>query len=96
MTKTITFYEELQKNDKLDKRDKRGLKHDVSLVLLEFVLALLCSRDGNLSSIHRHMVSHHNETVTFLGLEKTALKKQYVAPIFQKYLRELTGRYFLQ
>ena len=76
MTKAITFFEELQKSEEIDNRDKRGSRHHLPLILLEFVLALLCGRDGNQSSIHRHMVSHHDETVEFLNLGDDIPKKR--------------------
>lgn len=68
-TKSTTFYEKAQRSEKLDMRDIRGKIHDMPLILTEFILALLCNRDGNLSSIHRHMKNHHNLVVEFLGLE---------------------------
>lgn len=74
--KSTTFYEKAQRSETLDLRDIRGKIHDMPLILTEFILALLCNRDGNLSSIHRHMKNHHDLVVDFLGLE-TALKKQY-------------------
>lgn len=76
MPKAITFFEELQKSKEIDNRDKRGSRHHLPLILLEFVLALLCGRDGNQSSIHRHMVSHHDETVGFLNMEGAVPKKR--------------------
>lgn len=68
-SKSTTFYEKAQRSAKLDMRDIRGKIHDMPLILTEFILALLCNRDGNLSSIHRHMKNHHNLVVDFLGLK---------------------------
>lgn len=86
-TKTKTFFEELQSNTKIDKRDKRGQKHpNLALILVELVCALLSNRDGNQSSIHRHMVKHHDKLVAELGLEGAVPKKQYRGLIFQNYL----------
>jgi len=76
-TKITTFYEKAQKTSNLDLRDNRGKVHDLALMLTEFILALLCNRDGNLSSIHRHMENHHSLVVDYLGLE-TAPQKQYL------------------
>lgn len=76
--KSTTFYAKAQRSNKLDLRDIRGKIHDMPLILTEFALALLCNRDGNLSSIHRHMKNHHETVVNFLELE-TAKKKQYLA-----------------
>ena len=45
--KTKTFFEELQLNTKIEKRDKRGQTHKLSLILVELVFALLSNRDGN-------------------------------------------------
>jgi hypothetical protein len=67
-TKSTTFYGKAQRSKTLDLRDIRGKIHDMPLILTEFILALLCNRDGNLSSIHRHMKNHHNLVVEFLGL----------------------------
>ena len=66
--KISTFYQELQILKGLDKRDRRGKRHDIGIVLLGFTLAILCKRDGNLSSIHRHMKNHYVATCGFLGI----------------------------
>ena len=84
MTKTI-FFEALQNEEALDLRDNRGREHFMCIILLEFVITLLCHRDGNLSSIHRHMNSHHTKIVRELGTENTASKKQYQSLIYQYY-----------
>ena len=77
-TQSTTFYGIAQRSTTLDLRDIRGKIHDMPLILTEFILALLCNRDGNLSSIHRHMKNHHSLVVEFLGLD-SAKKKQYLA-----------------
>jgi len=77
MSKNTTFYESLQNSKELDLRDNRGKFHKLGLILTEFVIALLCNRDGKMSSIHRHMESHHTKIVMELGLEKASPKKQY-------------------
>lgn len=84
-TKTKTFFEELQSNTKIDKRDNRGQRHELALILVELVCALLSNRDGNQSSILRHMAKHHDKLVAELGLEGIAPKKQYRGLIFQEY-----------
>ena len=66
--KGTTFYKELQLLSGLDKRDKRGKRHDLEIVLLGFTLAILSKRDGNLSSIHRHMKNRYVETCRFIGI----------------------------
>ena len=81
MAKSTTFFEALQKAENLDLRDGRGKRHNLSLILLEFVLGLLCHRDGNLSSIWRHMKPHHLELVEELGFKDSVPKKQYQGPI---------------
>jgi len=83
--KTKTFFEELQLNTKIEKRDKRGQTHKLSLILVELVFALLSNRDGNQSSIHRHMAKHHDKLVAELGLGDTVPKKLYLVLIFQYY-----------
>lgn len=75
MTKSTTFFESLQNDETLDLRDNRGKQHISCIILVEFVIALLCNRDGNLSSIHRHKNSHHTKIVVELGMENTAPKK---------------------
>ena len=55
--KTTTFFQTLQQTPGLDTRDNRGKKHAIALVLTGVVLALCCGRDGNLSTLHRHIVS---------------------------------------
>lgn len=55
-----SFFDQLQNVEGLDLRDTRGLRHELRVVLLGVTLAILSNRDGNLSSIHRYMVNHHN------------------------------------
>ena len=73
-----TFFEHLQNTPGLDLRDKRGKRHPMAVVLLEFTLALLCNRDGCLSSIHRHIVNHHGRVMeeVKLSLEKAVSRSQ--------------------
>ncbi len=89
MTKSTTFFEILQNDETLDLRDSRGKQHILCLILVEFVIALLCNRDGNLSSIHRHMKSHHTKIVAELEMENTAPKKRYQGLIYRYYLVKL-------
>lgn len=65
--KETTFYSELEKLTGIDSRDNRGKRHDLSMILLGLTLALLSKRDGNLSSIHRHMKNHYVKTCEFMG-----------------------------
>ena len=78
MNKSKTFFEALQTDSALDLRDNRGKVHDIALILTEFVTALLCNRDGKMSSIWRHMNKFHNLLTKELNLESTAPKKQYL------------------
>jgi len=55
-----TFYETLQNAKCLDTRDKRGKRHEIAGILVGLCIALLSNRDGNLSSIHRHMVNTYS------------------------------------
>jgi len=77
MSKSKTFLEALQMDKELDLRDNRGKVHDIGIILVEFVLALLCHRDGNLSAIWRHMKSHHSILLAELGLLGDVPKKRY-------------------
>jgi len=85
MNKDSTFYEILQKDKEIDLRDNRGKQHNLALILVEFIIALLCNRDGKLSSIHRHMKAHHTQVVAELALEDAVPKKQYRERICQYY-----------
>lgn len=89
MTKSTTFYEALQKEERLDLRDNRGKRHKVCVLLVEFVVALLCNRDGKLSSLHRHMQSHHTKIVLELGMENSVPKKLYHGRIYLLYWEKL-------
>lgn len=85
MSKSTTFFESLQTDKELDLRDNRGKIHELALVLTEFVLGLLCHRDGNLSAIWRHMKTHHNILVAELGMLEDAPKKRYPDHIYHYY-----------
>lgn len=85
MTKSTTFFEAIQKDEDIDLRDTRGKRHDICLILAEFVIGLLCNRDGVLSSIWRHMKSHHARIVSELSLEDNVPKKQYLERIYHEY-----------
>lgn len=66
---TTTFYGQIKGTTKLDLRDARGRVHEASLVLVQYVLALLSNRDGNMSRIHEHMELHYVELVIFLEIK---------------------------
>lgn len=65
-----SFFEKLQNEKGLDLRDNRGKRHDLAVILVGMILALLSNRDGNLSSIHRYLKNHYERLVTCLGVEK--------------------------
>ena len=65
-----SFFEKLQSVEGLDLRDNRGKRHDLAVVLVGVVLALLSNRDGNLSSIQRHLKNHYEKLVAHLGVEQ--------------------------
>lgn len=68
LDKGMTFYRELQTLEGIDMRDNRGKRHDMGIILLGFILSLLSKRDGNLSSMHRHMKNRYVETCQFIGI----------------------------
>ncbi len=49
------LFKKLQNAEGLDLRDNWGEKHDLAVVLVGVTLAVLSNRDGNLSSIQRHL-----------------------------------------
>jgi predicted transposase YbfD/YdcC len=65
-----SFFEKLQNQNSLDLRDNRGKRHDLAVVLVGVMLALLSNRDGNLSSIWRHLKNNYERVVEVLGVEK--------------------------
>ena len=79
--KGTPFYRELQTLEGLDTRDNRGKRHDMSIILLGFTLALLSKRDGNLSSIHRHMKNRYVETCEFIGLQAQKVVSRSQLPL---------------
>jgi len=85
MSKSTTFYEALQNDKELDLRDNRGKRHDICVILTEFIIGLVCHRDGVLSSIWRHMKSHHTGVVEELGKSDSVPKKQYHVLTYHAY-----------
>jgi predicted transposase YbfD/YdcC len=63
-----TFFQLLEQIPALDGRDNRGKRHPISLVVSGLMLALCCGRDGNLSSLYRHMVNHFDHLCQALQL----------------------------
>lgn len=64
-----SFFEKLQNTEGLDLRDNRGKRHDLAVVLIGVTIALLSNRDGNLSSIQRHLRNHHEKLRQVLGID---------------------------
>lgn len=64
-----SFFEKLQQAEGLDLRDNRGKRHDLAVVLMGVIVALLSHRDGNLSSIHRHLTNHYQKLMRALKIE---------------------------
>ena len=55
------------------------------MILVGVVLALLSDRDGNLSSIHRHLKNHYAKLVEVLGVEnKRAVSRAQLPLILAK------------
>ena len=70
-----TFYETLQSSPTLDLRDKRGKRHDISLVLMGIMVSLFRNREGNLSSIHRSMTNMHTHLLEALDIDNQYVMK---------------------
>jgi len=62
-----SFFEKLQRVEGLDLRDNRGKRHDLAMVLVGVVIALLSNRDGNLSSVQRHLKNHIGKLAARFG-----------------------------
>jgi predicted transposase YbfD/YdcC len=79
--KGTTFYSELECLKGLDKRDNRGKRHNLSIILLGLTIALLSKRDGNLSSIQRHMKNHYVKTCAFIGVKPNKVISRSQLPL---------------
>ena len=76
-----SFFQKLQSIEGLDLRDNRGKRHDLAVVLVGVVIALLSNRDGNLSSIQRHLKNHYEKLVAHLGVEKKTAVSRAQLPL---------------
>jgi len=76
-----SFFEKLQNEEGLDLRDNRGKRHDLAVVLAAVVIALLSNRDGNLSSIQRHLKNHYEKLVEVFGVEKKRVVSRAQLPL---------------
>jgi predicted transposase YbfD/YdcC len=80
-----SFFQILQNADGLDLRDSRGKRHDLAVVLVGVTLAILSNRDGNLSSIQRHLKNHYEKLVTVLGVApKRAVSRSQLPLILEQ------------
>ena len=61
MVKSNSFYSKLKATKDLNKRDNRGKRHDLAVILTGLTIALFRKRDGNLSSIQRHMKHNYKK-----------------------------------
>jgi len=76
-----SFFKKLQNEKGLDLRDNRGKRHDLAVILVGVMLALLSNRDGNLSSIHRYLQNHYERLAECLGVEKKRVVSRSQLPI---------------
>lgn len=92
-SKETTFYEELQKCEGLDLRDKRGQLHDLAFILVLFTISLFRKKDGNMSSIHRGMKNKCKDLSDLLSAsyeDKEVISRSYL-PVF---LEKIDGGVF--
>ena len=84
-TDSRSFFEKLQNAETLDLRDARGKRHNLAIVLTGVTLALLSNRDGNLSSIHRHLRKHYERLMSDLELEiKSPISRAQLPRVLDK------------
>lgn len=69
--KTTAFFQLLHQTPALDKRDNRGKKHSMALILSGLTCALCAGRDGPLSKLHRHMVNQFAALSQATGCQQT-------------------------
>lgn len=88
-----SFFQKLQNAEDLDLRDNRGKRHELAVVLVGVTLAVLSSRDGCLSSIHRHLVNTYERLVEALEVEKKkAVSRSQLPIILQRVSVEVFDR----
>ena len=81
LAQNSTFYSMLQNRSDLDLRDNRGKRHEMASVLVGVCLGLLSNRDGNLSSLHRHMVNTYPKVRQRLGLKPSRAVSRSQLPL---------------
>ena len=86
-----SFFEKLQRAEGLDLRDSRGKRHELAVILVGVTLAVLSNRDGNLSSIQRHLKNHYEKLATVLGVEKKRVVSRAQLP---RILEKVDGSVF--
>jgi len=69
MAQETTFYENLCNKEGLDLRDNRGKRHNLPLVLLAIMMAMMRHRDGSLSSLHRSLKNNHDKLCEALSID---------------------------
>jgi predicted transposase YbfD/YdcC len=80
-----SFFEKLQNTEGLDLRDNRGKRHDLAVILMGVMIAILCNRDGNLSSIHRQMKNHYKRLMEALNMEvKSVISRSQLPRVLKK------------
>lgn len=95
--KGTTFFELLKNELDLDRRDNRGKKHCVSLVVIGLIIGLFCCRDGNLSSIHRCLTNRHKAICNALGIEfKPAVSRAQLPIILKKWMLRFFQNYIFR
>ena len=93
VTQVTTFYEALQTAEGLDLRDKRGLKLNLSFILVSLVIGILRNRDGNMSSLYRHMSNTHCKTCNVLKVKnEPIISRSHLPRILAKVNLEVFGR----
>lgn len=76
-----SFFEKLQNEKDLDLRDNRGKRHDLAVILVGVMLALLSNRDGNLSGMQRYLKNHYERLAEVLRVEKKTSVSRSQLPI---------------
>lgn len=94
-----TFYTQIKATEGIDLRDNRGKIHSHALVLVQFVLALLCNRDGNMSRIHEQMDRYYRTVVKFLEIKdapKNCISRSQLPLFLDKINYDLLSSFILE
>lgn len=90
-----TFFEKLKTADGLDLRDNRGKRLELAVILCGLVMAILSGRDGNLSSLHRHMENHYVALLQALQLpddDRKVVSRSHLPIVLRKVSATVLGR----